>query len=98
MPTLREFQKGYTPVPYLALLTGYSHVDSRAPVQNERFALPADLSEAFQKVCLLDSRAQSCTAVAGIYNGALVVLEAGLQSCWVGDGKNVGSTRAHLVV
>jgi len=39
MPTLREFQKGYTPVPYLALLTDYSYVDSRAPVQNERFAL-----------------------------------------------------------
>jgi hypothetical protein len=61
MATLREFQKGYTPVPYLALLTDYSYVDSRALVQNERFALPADLNEAFQKVCLLESRAQSCT-------------------------------------
>jgi hypothetical protein len=47
MPTLREFLKGYTPVPYLALFTDYSYVDSRAPVQNERFALPADLNESF---------------------------------------------------
>ncbi|KAI4955270.1 hypothetical protein J4E91_001128 [Alternaria rosae] len=60
MPILRQFRQNYTPVPYLALLTDYSYIDCRAPIQNERFTLPPDLDGAFQKVCILEARAQSC--------------------------------------
>lgn len=61
MPILRAFLKNYAPTPYLALMTDYSCIDIRASRQHESLTLPHDLDDAFQKVCVLEIRAKSCT-------------------------------------
>ncbi|OCL03021.1 hypothetical protein AOQ84DRAFT_382077 [Glonium stellatum] len=53
MPTLKGFLKGYTPVPYLALLTNYLYSAHSAPVQKERFISPLDVNETFQEICIM---------------------------------------------
>ena len=45
--TLREFQKGYILILYLALLIDYLYINSKALVQNKRFTLLANLNKAF---------------------------------------------------
>jgi hypothetical protein len=60
-PLFKTFLESQAPVPFLALLTPYSWIDSRAISPSKPFSLPQGIIKATMRSRLLHARAQSCS-------------------------------------